>query len=141
MHSASKVSITGRIVKLLFHQQEDRGMTLIEYASRCIRRGEIHELVTTDNIDLALGDRVNRVGFIGFVEFLCAGVIERGDNVAINGVNIGVVSGFDDCHFPNHYNIVIATKRCETATTLNVEIEQNITFSPCRLECEPNPDV
>jgi uncharacterized protein DUF6917 len=134
MHNPSKVSITGRVVKLLFHRQEDRGMTLIEHGSRCIRKGEIHELVTTDHVDLAAGDRINRVGFIGFAEFLCAGVVERGDNVTIDGVNIGTVCGFDDCHFPNHYNIIIATARCETAASLNVGIEQNITFSPSRLQ-------
>ena len=107
----SKGPIKARPIKLLFHKQLTRGMTLIEFQSRCVRRTEVHELVTTDQLDARPGDRIDRVGFIGFVEVLEAGVLEAGDAFYIDGRCIGHVLGFDECHFPNHYNILIGTDR------------------------------
>jgi hypothetical protein len=105
----SKGPIKARLIKLLFHKQLTRGMALIEFQSRCVRRTEVHELVTTDQRDARPGDRIDRVGFIGFVEVLEAGVIEAGDAFYIDGHCVGYVLGFDECHFPNHYNILIGT--------------------------------
>jgi len=104
-----KLVLHGQIVKAMFHTRTDRGMRLIEHASRCIRRGELHELVTTDQPGLGPGDRVDRVGFLGFMEALGPGVIERGDRFCVAGHPVGTVIGFDDCHYPNHYNVLIAT--------------------------------
>jgi predicted dehydrogenase len=102
-----KRSVEGTVVKWLSHARSDRGMTLIEHDTRCVSRGELHELVTTDQRALTAGARVDRVGFLGFVEIQAAGVIERGDSVEIDGHLIGTVVGFDACHYPNHYNIII----------------------------------
>jgi len=103
-------------------------MEVMEFLSRCVRKGEVHELVTTDHHNLQPGDRVDRVGFLGFSEIVNAGVIEAGDEVIINDQIIGVVRGFDNCHFPNHYNILIETMECFTATDLNLKIGQVIYF-------------
>jgi hypothetical protein len=35
------------------------------------------------------------------------GVLVRGDAVPIDGREVGTVVGFDECHFPNHLNIVL----------------------------------
>lgn len=102
-----KRPIEGHVVKVLTHTQLHRGMRLIEFESRCLRRGEIHELVATDHDGLVAGSGVDRVGFLGFVEVAQGGVADRGDTVLIDGVEVGRVVGFDDCHFPNHYNIVV----------------------------------
>ena len=102
-----KREVVGTVVKVLVHQRDDRGMRLEPFASRCVREGEVHELVTTDHDDTAPGARIDRVGFLGFAEIGCAGVIDRGDEVWIGGVRVGTVLGFDGCHFPNHYNILI----------------------------------
>ncbi|WP_410951339.1 DUF6917 domain-containing protein [Pseudomonas sp. S1(2024)] len=115
----SKARLDGKLVKLLFHTRHDRGMTLIEHASRCVRQGELHEVVSTDQLDAQAGSRIDRVGFIGFVEIQQAGVIERGDLLWSGDACLGWVLGFDECHFPNHYNILIATHRLMTADTLN----------------------
>lgn len=114
---ASKLALHGLIVKALFHTRTDRGMRMIEHGSRCIRRGELHELVSTDQAELSPGDRVDRVGFLGFMEAQGPGVIERGDRFLVNGRMVGTVVGFDDCHYPNHYNVLIATETLLTAST------------------------
>lgn len=111
----SKLPLQGSIVKALYHTRVDRGMRLIEHPSRCIRRGELHELVTTDQPGLGPGDRVDRVGFLGFMEAQGPGVIERGDGFLVAGRRVGTVVGFDDCHFPNHYNVLIETGSLLTA--------------------------
>ena len=114
----TKFTQTGRLIKLLRHTSTERGMRLIEAKSRCVRSGEVHELVSTDQPKLEVGDRVDRVGFIGFMEASCAGVIECGDAFFIDEQRVGVVVGFDECHHPNHYNILIGTERLLTATDI-----------------------
>jgi hypothetical protein len=128
-----KLTIEGTLVKLLFHKQTDRGMRLLEFETRCVRRGEIHELVTTDHQDAVVGDRIDRVGFLGFIEIQNAGVIEKGDQVWVNDRRIGAVLGFDDCHFPNHYNILIAVDEPVTASDLGLTLEQRIRFCGLQL--------
>ena len=114
----SKLVLRGQLVKAMFHTRQDRGMRLTEFESRCVPKGEMHELVSTDQVDALPGDRIDRVGFIGFMEARNAGVIERGDRFFIGGQLIGTVLGFDDCHFPNHYNILIASERLQTAADI-----------------------
>lgn len=133
----AKRAVTGTLVKVLLHRRDDRGMQLEPYASRCVRRGELHELVTTDQTRAGLGARIDRVGFLGFVEILQAGVIDRGDQLRINGHPIGTVLGFDACHFPNHYNIIIAADPPQTGFDLALEPETPIRFEPA--ETAPHP--
>ncbi|WP_084483760.1 DUF6917 domain-containing protein [Nocardia anaemiae] len=123
-----KVDMHGTVVKLLFHCRDDRGMELIPEASRCVRVGEVHELVTTDHRGLSGGARVDRVGFLGFVEIGNAGVIDVGDAAVIGERIIGTVVGFDACHFPNHYNVIIESDRLHTATDLGLTVGQTIHF-------------
>lgn len=125
----TKRAIEGTLVKLLFHQRTERGMRLIPEQSRCVRAGEVHELVTTDHSGLSAGATVDRVGFLGFVEIEAAGVLDVGDDVLLGDRRIGVVAGFDECHFPNHYNVLIATDELQTATSLGLAVEQRIGFA------------
>lgn len=126
--SLTKRPVQGELVKLLFHKRTERGMTLLPFETRCIRAGEIHELVTTDQGDAGAGARIDRVGFLGFVEVLQGGVIERGDEVHSGGRLIGRVLGFDDCHYPNHYNVLIAVPELVTATELDLTVNQAVCF-------------
>jgi L-arabinose 1- dehydrogenase len=128
--SYAKRPIDAAIVKPLHHKRVDRGMRLIEHESRCIGRGEIHELVTTDQVDAVPGDRIDRVGFLGFGEFKAGGVVERGDVVRLGGRRLGTVVGFDDCHYPNHYNILIAVGELLSATDLGLGVTNTIVFQP-----------
>jgi hypothetical protein len=123
-----KRPVEASVVKVLKHRREDRGMRLEPFTSRCVRAGEVHELVTTDHADTAAGARIDRVGFLGFAEVANAGVIDRGDQVLVDGTPVGIVLGFDACHFPNHYNVLILTDRPTTGPELEVRPETKIAF-------------
>ncbi|MFE4591885.1 DUF6917 domain-containing protein [Streptomyces laurentii] len=125
-----KRTVRGLLVKALLHERHDRGMTLEPFASRCVRRGEVHELVTTDQWSDQPGARVDRVGFLGFAELGCGGVLDRGDTLLLGGEPVGTVLGFDGCHLPNHYNILIHTPRLLTGRTLALAPETPVTFVP-----------
>ena len=123
-----KRPVTGSLVKVLTHRRDERGMELAEFASRCVRREEIHELVTTDQHDTTPGARVDRVGFLGFAEITSGGVLDRGDPVWADGTLIGTVLGFDTCHFPNHYNVLIATDTTLTGPELGFRPTMEVHF-------------
>lgn len=124
----SKGAATARVVKLLYHTRDDRGMRLSEWRTRAVRTGEIHELVTTTDRPSAPGDRVYRVGFLGFAEFADATVIARGDEVHVGDRRIGTVAGFDECHFPNHYNILIDTDQLLSAGDIDLKVADTVRF-------------
>jgi len=126
----AKRPVTGTLVKVLLHHRFDRGMKLETYGSRCVRQGEVHELVTTDHTQITPGARIDRVGFLGFMEIARAGVIDRGDEVWVNGHRIGSVLGFDACHFPNHYNVLITADAPQSGLDLALEPEATIRFKP-----------
>jgi hypothetical protein len=126
----AKRPVTASLVKVLVHRREDRGMHLEPYASRCVRAGEVHELLTTDHDRTAAGTRIDRVAFLGFAEIARAGVIDRGDGVWIDGRLVGTVLGFDACHFASHYNIVIHSTEPRTGADLNLAPEADIHFTP-----------
>lgn len=128
MNRIKKRTVEGSFVKLLFHKQEKRGMKLLEFETRCVQKRDIHEIVTTTHNYAKSGEMINEVGFLGFAEIECGGVIERGDQVNVDGIVIGHVLGFDDCHFPNHYNILISVDKTITADELNTAVESKITF-------------
>jgi hypothetical protein len=125
-----KRQVEGALVKVLLHRRDDRGMELEPFASRCVRAGEVHELVTTDHRETAPGARIDRVGFLGFAEMGTGGVIDRGDEVWIDGDLVGTVLGFDACHFPNHYNVLITAERPLAGPDLGLEPEAKVLFRP-----------
>ncbi|MGW1286187.1 DUF6917 domain-containing protein [Streptomyces sp. NPDC001118] len=124
----AKRTVPATVVKVLTHRREDRGMRLEEFTSRCVRVGEVHELVTTDQAGSAPGARIDRVGFLGFAEIQGAGVIDRGDELWADGRLVGTVLGFDSCHFPNHYNVLIAVDALVTGPDLNLRPETAVSF-------------
>jgi len=128
MSNISKRPVEGVLVKLLQHKRTDRGMELAAHETRCFRAGEIHELVTTDQHASTPSDRIDCVGFLGFVEITRAGVVETGDEVVHQNKVLGHVIGFDECHYPNHYNILIKTEKVLTADDANMHLEEQITF-------------
>jgi hypothetical protein len=132
--SSIKRVVYGVAVKLLHHVSHVRQMMLIEHKTRCVRAGEIHELVTTTHLGFQPGARIDDVGFVGFLEFTVGGVVETGDEVFLRDRRIGQVCGFDECHFPNHYNILISVGRLETADSLELAVEDVITFTAGREE-------
>jgi hypothetical protein len=130
LENGRKRTVEGALVKVLRHRRDDRGMRLEPFASRCVRAGEVHELVTTDHRETEPGARIDRVGFLGFAELGTAGVIDRGDEVWIDGELVGTVLGFDACHFPNHYNVLITADRPLAGPDLGLEPEAKVLFRP-----------
>lgn len=128
IEDGDKRTVTGVLVKVLVHRRQDRGMRLEEFASRCVRRGEVHELVTTDH--RVTDPTIDRVGFLGFTEISDGGVIDRGDEVHIGGRRVGTVLGFDACHFPNHYNILIHREAPVTGRDIELTPESAVRFVP-----------
>ena len=125
-----KRTVEGVVVKVLVHRRDDRGMSLEPFASRCVRAGEVHELVTTDHRETQPGARIDRVAFLGFAEITRAGVLDRGDRVWVGDRLVGTVLGFDGCHFPNHYNVLIATSETLTGSDLGLLPETAVRFEP-----------
>lgn len=103
---AAKTDVAGALVAVLRGAMADRGLELIKPISRCVRRGEIHELILTDE-DARPGGRADRIAYLGFAEIAAAGVLVSGDAVHLDGRLIGILAGFDETHAPNHLNIVI----------------------------------
>jgi len=124
----AKLPVTGEIVKVLIHRRDDRGMCLEPFASRCVQQGEVHELVTTDQRETEPGARIDRVGFLGFARIGPAGVLDRGDELWIEERRIGVILGFDGCHLPNHYNILVATETTLTGPDVSLVPGARILF-------------
>jgi hypothetical protein len=125
-----KRTVEGVVVKVLVHRRDDRGMSLEPFASRCVQAGEVHELVTTDHRETLAGSRIDRVAFLGFAEITRAGVVDRGDRVWVGDRLVGTVLGFDGCHFPNHYNVLIATSETLTGSDLGLLPETAVRFEP-----------
>ncbi|WP_150243070.1 DUF6917 domain-containing protein [Nocardiopsis quinghaiensis] len=123
-----KREVTATLVKVLVHRRAERGMRLIPHASRCVRAGEVHELVATDHTETAAGARIDRVGFLGFAEITAAGVVDRGDEVWIGSRRVGVVLGFDGCHMPNHYNVLIQAEPVPTGRDLGLAAGEALVF-------------
>ncbi|GAA1073890.1 DUF6917 domain-containing protein [Nocardiopsis composta] len=123
-----KRAVTATLVKVLVHRRTERGMRLEPHASRCVRPGEVHELVATDHTETAPGARIDRVGFLGFAEITAAGVLDRGDEVWIGPRRVGTVLGFDGCHLPNHYNVLIHADPAPTGAELELAAGEPLVF-------------
>lgn len=125
----SKRPLAAHLVKLMFHTRQERGMALSPWGSRAIRAGDVHELVTTTDRPRRAGDRIDHVGFIGFAAFARPGLIERGDEVWVGDRRVGTVAGFDECHAPNHLNVVVDADRLCSAGELDAAVGQEVRFS------------
>ncbi|OLR93993.1 Gfo/Idh/MocA family protein [Actinokineospora bangkokensis] len=126
-----KADARARMVTLMFHSRDDRGMVLSPWDSRCVPAGHVHELVTTTDRPRAAGDRVDAVGFLGFAAFPEPTVLHRGDEVWTDGGRrVGVVAGFDECHAPNHLNVLISSDAVLTAGELDLGIGHTLHFRP-----------
>lgn len=125
---AKKRDVTGSLVVVLDGRLEDRNLSLIAPPSRCLCRGQVHELILTDETSAKPGTQVNRISYLGFFAVEREGVIVVGDEMLLNGKEIGILAGFDETHMPNHLNIVIRAETRKTGTELNGELESMIIF-------------
>ena len=121
-----KREISGKLIAILDAFLEKRSINLIESISRVIKKQDIHELITTDELDVKPGRTVNRIAYIGFFEVMEGGVLLVGDSVFIKNELIGKVVGFDNTHIPNHQNIILFTPKRKTGLELGLNLKDEI---------------
>jgi hypothetical protein len=99
--------VSGEVVALLHIFFEDRGLKLLEAKSRAMQRGEIHELMVTDERGAGPGCGVDRVRAVAFFEVEAGGLAVVGDEVTISGRRLGTLAGYDMTHMPNHMGVLV----------------------------------
>jgi len=117
-----------QFVAIMGHDHKGRGMLLSEYNTRCVQKGEVHELVLLkkeENGNVNFED----AWYLGFVAFKKSGVIAKGMTISIDGKEIGTLIGFDTTHEPNHYNLLVSTSNPVTGLELGLSLEDNCIFS------------
>ncbi len=125
---AAKCEVTGRIVAILDFATAQRGLRLISQPSRAVRRGEVHELILTEEPKAGPDQTVNDVAYLGFMEMETGGILLRGDTVTLGGEAIGQIAGFDETHMPNHQNIVILGQK-RTGVEAGLHLGDTISFN------------
>ena len=128
-HYASKTELSARLFAVLDLTAEDRGLNLIPQLSRAVRRGDVLELILTDEASAGPGSNVDRAAYIGFAEVSEAGLLLCGDAVTVQEEEIGTISGFDETHLPNHLNVVMRSERLVTGREMDLTLDELITFS------------
>ena len=128
-HYARKTELSARLFAVLDWRTEDRGMKLIPQLSRAVRRGDVLELVCTDQKDTGPGSKVNRVTYVGFVEVAETGLLLCGDTVSVREESVGRIAGFDETHMPNHLNVVLHSEQPGTGREMDLSLDVPVTFS------------
>lgn len=127
---SARTDIIGWWPAVMRHRRTDRGMRPAGWKTRCIRVGEIHEIILCvpgERRDQPLDD----VSYLGFAEILRGGLLVLGDELwTTSDRPIGIVHGFDETHWPNHYNILIAAERLVTGEDLGLCTGQALVFKP-----------
>ena len=124
----AKRDIVGEPVYVSYLRSQTRDMRLQNVYSRVLLRGEIHELVTTDE-QTQVGGVVHGVAYIGFFEVAQGGSLRVGDTLRVNGRPVGRLAGFDITHFPNHFNLVLQCERAVTGRDLGLSLDDEIRFT------------
>jgi hypothetical protein len=99
--------IIAEVIALLHVSFDERGLKLIESKSRAVKKGEIHELMITDEQEAAPGKTVDHVRVLCFFEVKQGGLAVIGDQVEIGGMPAGALAGWDFTHIPNHMNFLV----------------------------------
>jgi hypothetical protein len=123
-----KRAVTGEVVVVLDVSYEDRGLEFITPLSRAFRRGDVHELILTDEPAPREQMGADRGAVVGFAEIDRGGVAAVGDEVSVGGRSLGTVAGFDGTHMPNHQNVVISTDDCRTGMEMGLELGAPVRF-------------
>ncbi|MGH8618910.1 MAG: DUF6917 domain-containing protein [Burkholderiales bacterium] len=126
--------LEARFVEVMDLECNDRALVLMKERSRAVRHGDIHELMLTDETAPAPGGTADGIDYVGFIEFQAGGVLVYGDTVMIAGQFIGTIAGFDECHAPNHYNILIKGPRRASGVDLEQWPGDAVLFEPVERE-------
>ncbi len=125
-YTVNRTTMEGRVVAVLTSRVEERGLQLIHPWTRCIRAGELHELLLTDDPEAQPGGSCDPIAAIAFVEITRAGLLVGGDKVFIGGKEIGAVVGYDETHMPNHQNILLRAAARQTGQEMGLKGDDRV---------------
>ncbi len=113
---------------ILNGESDDRKLDLITVPSRALRKGEIHELIHTDEKSARPGCRVNSIHYVAFFEIVDPGIVLAGDQVFRNQNCAGRLVGYDETHMPNHMNIPFYSEKGGTGVLMGLVLGDEICF-------------
>jgi uncharacterized protein YuzE len=111
--------VKGEVVTVIDVTFNSSGIDLSEAWSLAVPKGDIHEIMVWNPLEEAEED----AAAIAFIEITQGGNIVNGDEVRIDGEEVGQLAGFDYNHMSNHMNIVVETKSIEIPLTLGSIVE------------------
>lgn len=123
----SFIKMETQFVATLGHYHPNRYMKPIPQHTRSMCKGDIHELVyvlETDDGKIDFSD----AWYLGFIEFKNGGVLATEMAVLWGSQLIGKVVGFDGNHYPNHYNLLIASKTPKIGPEMGIKLNDPCTF-------------
>lgn len=121
-------SVVTAVVAVLRAFRDERELMLIPQRTRCIREGEVHEILLTDETGVAPSSVVNRVAGVAFVEVVRGGVVLQGDRLRRMDRAVGELVGFDETHAPNHINFVISAKKRASGEQMGLGLGEWLVF-------------
>ena len=121
-----KREIMGDLVVVLDGRLEERNLQLMAPISRALLKGDIHELILTDEPKAGPNKKINKIAYLGFFEVTQGGVMVVGDDLYVSGNKIGTIAGFDITHMPNHLNIVISSEERISGKEQGLELGMEI---------------
>jgi len=124
-----KLEILAKVVVVLSSYNEKRNLKLIQQSTRAVSIHDVHEIIITDEETAEPGNVVDRIAYLGFVEFIRSGVLMYGDSIKINNIEIGKLVGFDYTHMPNHMNIIIKSSKRKSGKDHGIKLEEIISFT------------
>lgn len=119
--------VDSRFVAVMAMATNNRGMIDSEFHTRCVRQGEVHELICLRQDEAGQVD-LNDVWYLGFVEFSQGCVLAKGMRVEINGTEVGSLVAFDMTHAPNHINILLAHPSPQTGAARGIQVNDECCF-------------
>jgi hypothetical protein len=122
-----KTDVVGQVVVVLRGVTSQRALAIEEFRSRAVRRGDVHELMITDEVT-DVGITVNRVALLAFFEVTTGGVMLQNDRVTVGNRDVGRVAGFNETHMPNHLNVCLAGSLRDGAT-LDLQLGDEVRIS------------
>lgn len=125
---AERSVVKGQLVAILTGEVENRKLQLIEPPSRALRRGEIHELILTDDRNASPGAEVDPISYVAFFEVTEPGIVLAGDYLYLAGNHTGFLAGYDETHMPNHMNIVFYSEKRRSGLTMGLGLGAEIRF-------------
>lgn len=113
--------IKNQFVAVMAMATPNRGMIASEFHTRCVQKGEVHELICLYENEDGQVD-LNDAWYLGFIEFQQGCVLAKGMQLSVNGEYVGTLVAFDMTHSPNHLNILLAHPSPKTGQQQGIQV-------------------